>query len=580
VLDARIGEGTFAEIYRATDTQTGSLVAVKTLRPEQAATDNAIALFRQEGEIGSSLSHTNVVKVWTYGETAGTYFIVMELVTGISLRRRMKRATPISVAEAFRIIRAVLCGLEAIHTAGYIHRDIKPQNILIEANGTPKITDFGITLRAGGIRAPGDGTTLGTAAYIAPEQAAGWEIGPQADLYAAGVVLYEMLTGQVPFPGNDPIEVMHRHMFETPRDPRALNPDVSPALSAVVLRALEKEPEARFASAQAMYDALAMIHVNGDVPNSRPERNPATPKAFLTRRKRVKNVRSRFLTTFVSALLLAVLILVVILALVSTAVTADNLAGDVSRSSLTGGFVSEAPTAVSTPHPIPDTPFQIPVAAASNRPPNLTLFDNVPSNNPARHVPPAESFAAPAKPTPTPRPSPTPNATASATPRPTVTPPAKPPAAPDKQVAQAQVPPPPVTTTASTTTKKPVAPDANASASNTPPDSANKKDKEDQAPPGGPANNGGNSVNNTGDASNSNQPINSGFGATQNVTNKPDKPSGPPVVNNSGPNQTVSGQPPGPPNNADSSNQDDDNSNSQSADDSGNSNHHHRHGHG
>ena len=166
-LDSRIGAGNYAEVYRATDTQTGQLVAVKTLRPEHATETQAISLFVKEGSAGSAISHANVVKISSYGENDGTHYIVMELIRGISLRRRIQLAGRLEIVEALRISVGLLRGLEAIHEAGYIHRDIKPQNVLIDAGGTPKITDFGITLCPGESRSSAGGLALGTAAYIA-----------------------------------------------------------------------------------------------------------------------------------------------------------------------------------------------------------------------------------------------------------------------------------------------------------------------------------------------------------------------------------------------------------------------------
>jgi len=510
-LDARIGEGNFAEIYRATDTESGSLVAIKTLRPEHTTKRATVALFRQEGEIGSSLSHANVVKVWTYGETAGTYFIVMELITGTSLRRRMRRSKTVPVGESFRIIRSVLRGLEAIHTAGYIHRDIKPQNILLNADGTPKITDFGITLRAGGIRAPGDGMTLGTAAYIAPEQAAGGEIGPQADLYAVGVVLYEMLTGEVPFPGDDPIEVMHRHMFEEPRDPRSLNPEISPALSAVILRALAKEPEARFSSAQAMHDALEMLHNDDEKSASRTVRSPIT-KLPATRRKHALIARVPFLTTFVGALLLAVLLLVVVLALVSTAVTADNASKNISSAGVPSGFASSTPAATTTAQ----AHIEIPVAEAPANPPDLQLFNSGAVNSSSQ-----TSLS-----TPTATPNATTAATVAPTPQPTTT--------PDTRIAAAQDPPAPSPTSPSTRptkSKKPTDTKRSGTAVPTTPVTP----PNDNTGSANATTTGSQTANQSQGGPNTSQSINSGFGATQNITNAPNQTTGEPLVSNDGP---------------------------------------------
>ncbi len=353
VCDSRIGVGTYAEVFRAIDTQTGEQVAVKTLRSEHATQKQSISLFEQEGTTGAAISHPNVVKISSYGEHNGTHYIIMELVEGISLRRRLKIAGPLSIAESLRISIGMLRGLEAIHDAGYIHRDIKPQNILIDASGTPKITDFGITLRPGELKSPPLGLAMGTAAYIAPEQAEGREIGPQADLYSAGVVLFQMLTGEVPFPGNDPLEVMSRHRLEPPRDPRSLNPEISPALSAIVLRALSKQPVERFGSAQRMREALEMLQekIRNQEPSRRiqPRDKSARTAPLSTRRSRLKLGNIPILATVVSALLLVVLIIVVLLALVSSAVDASSSGGQISNSNQPSGFAGNPTVPASSP---------------------------------------------------------------------------------------------------------------------------------------------------------------------------------------------------------------------------------------
>jgi serine/threonine-protein kinase len=346
-LDSRIGTGNYAEIFRAIDHQTGNLVAIKTLKPEHAFDPHAVALFKKEAEVGSAISHVNVVKIWSCGIEDGSHYIVMELVRGISLRRRLNLKAPLPAPDALRIIEAVLRGLEAIHAAGYVHRDIKPQNILLEAGGMPKITDFGIALGPGEPWQPADGLALGTAAYIAPEQAAGEAIGPQADVYSAGAVLFEMLTGESPFPGDDPLDVMNRHLFETPRDPRALNPKISPALAAVILRALAKDPSDRFPSVRRMREALELL-------------DPSPTHAAITRRfmpvgqlawtipiAPSRRLPARLLgmptvATFVSGLLLVVLFIVLMLALVSSVANASGSKENISSSSPPTGQTSGA----------------------------------------------------------------------------------------------------------------------------------------------------------------------------------------------------------------------------------------------
>ncbi len=343
VLDTRIGSGNYAEIYRASDNQTQSLVAIKTLRPEHSAEEQALLLFKQEGEAGSAISHENVVKILSHGVDDDIHYIVMELVRGISLRRRLTLAGRLSISESLRIMKAVLRGLQAVHEAGYVHRDIKPQNILIDAQGTPKITDFGIAICPGEPQASPPGLTLGTAAYIAPEQAAGEVTGPAADIYSAGAVLFEMLTGEAPFPGDDPIAVMNRHLFEPPRDPRSVNPEISPALAAIVTRALAKEPSARFSSARKMHDALELVEPQSDMLSDAKHFAPAGNLAWTvplgpSRRLPARLLGLPALTTFVSALLLVVLIIVLMLALVSSLVTARGATGRLSSSEPPSGL--------------------------------------------------------------------------------------------------------------------------------------------------------------------------------------------------------------------------------------------------
>lgn len=345
-LDSRIGAGNYAEVFRATDKRTGNRVAIKTLRPEHQTEIQSLSLFEKEGRTGSAISHANVVKISSYGENDGTHYIVMELVKGISLRRRIQLVGALEIGEALRIICGVLRGLEAIHERGYIHRDIKPQNILIDANGVPKITDFGIALSPGEPRNSSGGLAIGTAAYIAPEQAAGQDIGPEADLYSAGAVLFEMLTGEAPFPGDDPIEVMNRHLFEPPCDPRTLNKKISPALSAIVLRSLAKEPAARFRSAQRMREALEMLQEE-EYRRLEPRRSPQRARSFgfslhLSRSRpfALRISETPLMTTFVSVLLLIVLLMVLVLAMVSSAVKNGPSSGAISSSGPPTGAAS------------------------------------------------------------------------------------------------------------------------------------------------------------------------------------------------------------------------------------------------
>lgn len=424
-LESRIGSGNYAEIFRATDSLTGNLVAIKTLKTEHAFDPHAVSLFQKEAEVGSAISHPNLVRIWSSGVEDGSHFIVMELVRGISLRRRLNLSGPLSIHESLRIMEAVLRGLDAIHHAGYVHRDIKPQNVLLDVGGTPKITDFGIALRLGEPWQLAGGLALGTAAYIAPEQAAGEEIGPQADVYSAGAVLFEMLTDEPPFPGDDPIDVMNRHLFETPRDPRMLNPDISPALAAVVLRALAKDPAERFPSAGKMREALELLEPTADLRTTTRGFLPPGQLAWTIPLAPSRRIPARLLgmpalATFVSGLLLVVLIIVLMLALVSSVVNASASQGRISSSSPPGAIAGGTPPSgdvhqsprkdSSDPRPIPNWTTSAPSVTADPAVVAAASPTATPETNPAAVLQTSPS------PTTTSAPIPTPTPPAAATP--------------------------------------------------------------------------------------------------------------------------------------------------------------------
>jgi len=255
-LTARIGEGSFAETFLATDTSLGRQVAVKVLREQYASDVRVAARFEREARAAASVTHPNVVDVYDYGRDGNTLYIVMEWVDGTDLKDYIRRRAPLPVPEATRLIREILQGLGAIHRAGIIHRDVKSQNVLIAQSGTAKLTDFGIARGALDTGLTDTGMALGTAAYMAPEQASGQQLTPAADIYAAGVILFEMLTGRLPFPGDNPVQVMFQHVNDPPPRPSTLNPDIPPGLELVVLRALAKDPRDRFQSAAEMEAAL------------------------------------------------------------------------------------------------------------------------------------------------------------------------------------------------------------------------------------------------------------------------------------------------------------------------------------
>jgi eukaryotic-like serine/threonine-protein kinase len=255
-LTRRLGEGSFAETYLATDPILQRQVAIKVLRDQYSGDHRAVRHFEQEAKAAAEVAHPNVVEVYSYGRETQTLFIVMEWVDGLNLKQLIRARAPLPIPEAVRLLQELLRGLGAIHRAGIIHRDVKPQNVLLTRQGTAKLSDFGIargTLVSGLTET---GMTVGTAAYMAPEQASGGRITAAVDLYAAGVILYELVTGQLPFAGEHPVQVMYRQVHEAVRRPRELAPGIPVGLEGVILRALAKGPEERYPTAEAMAAAL------------------------------------------------------------------------------------------------------------------------------------------------------------------------------------------------------------------------------------------------------------------------------------------------------------------------------------
>ncbi|MQA76080.1 MAG: protein kinase [Solirubrobacterales bacterium] len=249
----RVGSGGMADVWLADDEMLGRRVALKFLHERFAQDAQFVERFRREARAAAGLQHANVVGVYDRGEFDGRHWIAMEYVEGASLKDLISRG--LSVAEAVELIRQILVGVRFAHAHGVIHRDLKPQNVLVDGEGRARVTDFGIA-RAGVSEITQTGSVLGTAQYLSPEQAQGLEVSEPADLYSVGVILYEALTGGVPFEAETPVAVALKQVSEQPRPPSEVNPEVSRALDAVVLRALAKDPANRFASADDFLRAL------------------------------------------------------------------------------------------------------------------------------------------------------------------------------------------------------------------------------------------------------------------------------------------------------------------------------------
>jgi serine/threonine-protein kinase len=254
----KLGSGGMADVYLAEDEELGRRVAIKILNDKYAPDEQFVERFRREAKNAAGLSHPNIVSIYDRGEAEGTYYIAMEYLDGRSLKELVVARGPLPIPDAIAATRQVLAALRFAHRKGVVHRDIKPHNVMADADGRLKVTDFGIA-RAGVSQMTEAGSIIGTAQYLSPEQARGAPVDQRSDLYSIGVVLYEMLTGQVPFTGESPVEIAMKHLSDTPRPPSLLRPDIPPDLDMVVLRALAKSPEDRFQTAEDMDAELERV---------------------------------------------------------------------------------------------------------------------------------------------------------------------------------------------------------------------------------------------------------------------------------------------------------------------------------
>lgn len=250
-LHRRIARGGMADVFLARDSLLDRPVAVKVLFPEFATDPTFVQRFRREAQAAANLSHPNIVSVYDWGEEGGTYFIVMEYIEGHSLAQTIKGEGRLHPDRAADITTDVAAALGFAHRNGVVHRDVKPGNVLISPSGQVKVADFGIARAVSNQEnLTQAGTVMGTATYFSPEQARGESVDPRSDVYSLGVVLYEMITGRPPFTGDSPVAVAYKHVQEAPPPPRSHNPDIPPALEAVVLKAMAKDTADRYASAE------------------------------------------------------------------------------------------------------------------------------------------------------------------------------------------------------------------------------------------------------------------------------------------------------------------------------------------
>jgi serine/threonine protein kinase/beta-lactam-binding protein with PASTA domain len=258
---SRLGSGGMADVYCAEDLQLGRRVALKVLYRRFAEDQEFVERFRREASSAAGLQHQHVVSVYDRGEYDGTYWIAMEYLEGRSLKRLIHEEGPLAPERAVDLAIQILRAARFAHRRGIIHRDLKPHNVIVDDEGRAKVTDFGIA-RAGASDMTQTGSIMGTAQYLSPEQAQGHAVSAQSDIYSVGIILYEMLTGRVPFEGESAVTIALKQVSEPPVPPSQLNPAVSPGLEAAVMRALAKDPAQRYADADAFIAALQ----SGEVP--------------------------------------------------------------------------------------------------------------------------------------------------------------------------------------------------------------------------------------------------------------------------------------------------------------------------
>ena len=257
-ITRKLGSGGMANVYLAEDQELGRRVAIKVLDDRHSSDNQFVERFRREAKNAAGLSHPNIVSIYDRGEAEGSYYIAMEYVEGRTLKELLVARGPSPIGIAIDYTRQILSALRFAHRNGIVHRDIKPHNVIVDGDGRVKVMDFGIA-RAGASQMTEAGSIIGTAQYLSPEQARGAPVDQSSDLYSTGVVLYELLTGSVPFTGDTPVEIAMKHLGQTPEPPSARRPEVPRDLDYVVLRALAKDPSERYRTAAEMDSDLERI---------------------------------------------------------------------------------------------------------------------------------------------------------------------------------------------------------------------------------------------------------------------------------------------------------------------------------
>ncbi len=299
-----LGKGGMGRVYKVLDKETNEKIALKLIKPEIALEKRTVERFRNELTTARKIVQKNVCRMYDLNKEKDNYFITMEYVSGGDLKKFIRRSGQLSVEKAISIAKQICDGLSEAHSLGIVHRDLKPNNIMIDDKGNAKIMDFGIARSLEVKRITGAGVMIGTPEYMSPEQVEGKEVDQRSDIYSLGIILYEMVTGQVPFEGDTPFTIGMKHKGEMPKNPKELNSQISDNLNRMILRCLEKDKEKRYQSAGEVRSELANIEKG--IPTTErkiPKRKPLTSKEITVK----FNLRK---------LLIPALVLVVILTVV------------------------------------------------------------------------------------------------------------------------------------------------------------------------------------------------------------------------------------------------------------------------
>ena len=306
-----LGKGGMGKVYKAIDKKLNEEVALKLIKPEIASDKKTLERFSNELKFARKIAHKNVGRMYELMEEKGTHFITMEYVPGQDLRGLIRQTGQLTVGTAVSIAKQVSEGLTEAHRLGVIHRDLKPQNIMIDKEGNARIMDFGIARSVSGKGITGAGVMVGTPEYMSPEQVESKETDQRSDIYSLGVILYEMVTGRVPFEGDTPLSVAVKHKTEVPPDPKQVNTQIPEDLSHLILNCLEKNKEKRYQSAGEVRSELKKIEKG--IPTTEkiiPKRKPITSKEITV----TFGLKKLFIPAFaVIALVIAALIIIQIL---------------------------------------------------------------------------------------------------------------------------------------------------------------------------------------------------------------------------------------------------------------------------